>query len=136
MPSRAFSAIKSDSEWYLKNRATVDSRMCAGCEFNAAALTYRRGSALGTITQSSRRWFMRIELYGLGFETPAVFFYLWSPWRASLLETRLFDLVAKASGNQVEKRGDEVRVQISDVKAWRQVVQSVARVMKGWEEEG
>lgn len=78
---------------------------------------------------------MRVDLYGLGFETPAVFFYLWSPWRASLLETRLFEAVVKASGGHVEKRGDEVRVQISDVKSWRQSVQIIERVMKGWQEE-
>jgi hypothetical protein len=78
---------------------------------------------------------MRIDLYGLGFETPAVHFYLWSPWRASLLETRLFEAVAKIANGAPEKRGDEFRVQIADPKSWRQAVQGVARVMKGWQEE-
>ncbi len=78
---------------------------------------------------------MRIDLYGLGFETPRVIFYLWSPWRASLLETRLFEAVTKVVGGNVEKKGDELRLQVSDVKAWRQSVQALARVMKGWQEE-
>ncbi len=34
--------------------------------------------------------FMRIDFYGLVFETPRVTFYLWSPWRAAALEHRLF----------------------------------------------
>ena len=34
---------------------------------------------------------MRVDLYGLHFETPYVTFYLWSPWRAAALEHRLFE---------------------------------------------
>ncbi len=34
---------------------------------------------------------MRIEMYGLVFEAPTVTFYLWSPWRSSALEHRLFE---------------------------------------------
>ena len=36
---------------------------------------------------------MRVDLYGLAFEAPRVSFHLWSPWRASQLEHRLFDAV-------------------------------------------
>ncbi len=78
---------------------------------------------------------MRIDLYGLGFDTPVVHFYLWSPWRASLLETRLFEAVVKAAGAAAEKRPDEIRVAAPDPKTWRHAVQAVARVMKGWQEE-
>ena len=34
---------------------------------------------------------MRIEFFGLTFDTPCVTFYLWSPWRAAALEHRLFE---------------------------------------------
>ncbi len=36
---------------------------------------------------------MRVDLYGVVFETPRVTFYLWSPWRSAALEHRLFEAV-------------------------------------------
>jgi|SRR5579859_6098576 len=78
---------------------------------------------------------MRIELYGLTFETPAVTFYLWSPWRASFLEHRLLDAIRQIPNVELEKKSDEVRVMIADVKTWRASLQAVARVLKGWQEE-
>src|SRR5436190_1080146 len=36
---------------------------------------------------------MRVDFYGLTFETPCVTFYLWSPWRSSALEHKLFEAV-------------------------------------------
>jgi hypothetical protein len=78
---------------------------------------------------------MRVELYGLAFETPGVTFYLWSPWRASYLEHRLFDALRQLPNVELEKEADELRVQIADAKTWRAAVQTVARVLKGWQEE-
>ncbi len=78
---------------------------------------------------------MRIDLYGLAFETPAVSAYLWSPWRASQLEHRIFDAIAHLSGVEVEKEADERRVILTDPKSWRSAMQAVARVLKGWQEE-
>jgi hypothetical protein len=78
---------------------------------------------------------MRIELYGLAFETPAVTFYLWSPWRASHLEHKIFDALAHLPGAEVEKDADERRVTLTDPKPWRLALQAVARVMKGWQED-
>ena len=78
---------------------------------------------------------MRIDLYGLVFETPAVTCYLWSPWRASHLEHRLFDAIAHLPGVEVEKQADELRITLTDQKTWRNAVQAIARVMKGWQEE-
>jgi hypothetical protein len=78
---------------------------------------------------------MRIELYGMVFETPGVTFYLWSPWRATFLEHRLFEAMRQLPSTEVEKEGDELRVHLVDGKAWRQTLQIVARVLKGWQEE-
>ncbi len=78
---------------------------------------------------------MRVDLYGLTFETPGVSFYLWSPWRAATIEAKLFDAITRIPGTQVQKGPDEVRVDVSDSKQWRSAIQSVARVMKGWQEE-
>ena len=78
---------------------------------------------------------MRIELYGLAFETPTVTFYLWSPWRASHLEHRLFDALAHLPNVVVEKEAEERRISLTDPKAWRAAVQAVGGVMKGWQEE-
>jgi hypothetical protein len=34
---------------------------------------------------------MRVDLFGLVMEAPGVTFYLWSPWRCSAIELKLFD---------------------------------------------
>lgn len=78
---------------------------------------------------------MRIDLYGLGFDTPGASFYLWTPWRAASIEVKLFEAVVKTLGLPVEKMPEELRVDLDDPKLWRQSIQTVARVMKGWQEE-
>jgi hypothetical protein len=78
---------------------------------------------------------MRIDFCGLSFETSQVTFHLWSPWRSSHLEHRLFQAVQSAAGSEAEKGPDELRLQISDPKIWRAAMQAAARVLKGWQEE-
>jgi hypothetical protein len=78
---------------------------------------------------------MRINFYGLAFETPCVTFYLWSPWRAAALEHRLYDVVQQLPRTEAETAPDERRLHILDPKTFRQALQSVARVLKGWQEE-
>jgi hypothetical protein len=78
---------------------------------------------------------MRVEFYGLNFETPRVTCYLWSPWRASALEHRLFGEVRQLAGVQFEQAADEMRAHINDAKTWRLALNVVARVLKGWQEE-
>jgi hypothetical protein len=78
---------------------------------------------------------MRIVFHGLHFETPCVTFYLWSPWRAAMLEHRLFEVVQRLPRVQVEQGPDERRIHLNDPKAWRTVLQGVSRVLKGWQEE-
>ena len=78
---------------------------------------------------------MRVDLYGLAFETPRVTFHLWSPWRASALEHRLFEAVKNVPRVELEKGPDEWRLLAGDPKTCRAAVQAVTRVLKGWQEE-
>jgi hypothetical protein len=78
---------------------------------------------------------MRVEFYGLVFETPRVTFYLWSPWRAAALEHRLFEAIRALPRLQLEEAADEVRLHLDDAKTFRAALQAVARVLKGWQEE-
>src|SRR5262249_19353807 len=78
---------------------------------------------------------MRVELYGLAFETPRVTFYLWSPWRASALEHRLFEAVKGLARSAPEQGADELRLHVTEPKAWKASLQAIARVLKGWQEE-
>jgi hypothetical protein len=78
---------------------------------------------------------MRIEFYGVAFETARVAFHLWSPWRAAALEHRLFDAIRQLPRVEVEEHPDELRLNISDPKTWRAAVTATARVLKGWQEE-
>lgn len=78
---------------------------------------------------------MQIDLYGLNFETPRVTFYLWSPWRASALEHRLYEAVQGLPQAQSEESPDERRCHITDTKSWRGGLQAIARILKGWQEE-
>jgi hypothetical protein len=78
---------------------------------------------------------MRVELFGLTFETPGVTFYLWSPWRASALEHKLFETLRGVPNAAAEPGPDEVRVHLTDPKAWKLAVQNLSRVLKGWQEE-
>jgi hypothetical protein len=78
---------------------------------------------------------MRVEFYGLAFETPRVTFHLFSPWRSAALEHKMFEAVRHVPRTEVEKGPDEWRIQLTDPKTWRAAVQAIARVLKGWQEE-
>lgn len=78
---------------------------------------------------------MRVDLFGLVMDAPGVTFYLWSPWRCSVLETRLFEAVKSVAGAKFEKEPDEQRVHVEDPKGWKQAVTNLSRVLKGWQEE-
>jgi hypothetical protein len=78
---------------------------------------------------------MRVEFYGLTFETPHVTFHLWSPWRAAALEHRLFEAVRGLPRVEAEITAEEWRLHVNDPKTWRAALQAVARVLKGWQEE-
>jgi hypothetical protein len=78
---------------------------------------------------------VRIDFYGLAFETPHVTIHLWSPWRAAEIEHRLFHAVQALPRIQVEAEGEEWLIHLNDPKTWRTALQAVERVLKGWQEE-
>jgi hypothetical protein len=78
---------------------------------------------------------MRFEFYGLAFETPKVVFHLWSPWRATSLEHRLFDAMRQLPRAEQEDGPDERRVSVTDPKTCRSALQAISRVLKGWQED-
>ena len=53
---------------------------------------------------------MRFEFYGLAFETPHVIFHLWSPWRATNIEHRLFEALRLLPRAELEDGPDERRL--------------------------
>jgi hypothetical protein len=78
---------------------------------------------------------MRIDIYGLAFETPKVTVHLWSPWRSTALEHRLFEVIVNGLKQPPEKFPDGVQAHISDPKTWKQTLLAVSRVLKGWQED-
>jgi hypothetical protein len=78
---------------------------------------------------------MRVDLFGLTMDAPGVTFYLWSPWRCSFLEHKLFDAIKSIPNATVESGQDELKLAVTDQKAWKAAVQNLSRVLKGWQEE-
>lgn len=78
---------------------------------------------------------MRAEFYGMVFDSPRVSFYIWSPWRASALEHRLFEAVHSLPGVRAEQLSDEMIAHYEDTKSVRAAFLAIARVLKGWQEE-
>jgi len=78
---------------------------------------------------------MRFEFYGLAFETPHVVFHLWSPWRATSLEHRLFEKLRLLPRAELAEGTDERRLVASDPRTCRQALQAITQVLKGWQEE-
>jgi hypothetical protein len=92
----------------------------------------RGGTPAQTVLQEEP---VQLEFYGLAFETPQVTFHLWSPWRAAALEHRLFEAVRGLPRAASEEVADEWRIHVTDPKTWRQALQALTRVLKGWQEE-
>lgn len=78
---------------------------------------------------------MQVELFGLTMEAPGISFYLWSPWRCSAIEHKLFESVSHLPNAPVDRQPDEHRIDISEPKSWRLAQQNMSRVLKGWQEE-
>jgi len=78
---------------------------------------------------------VHFDFYGLSLETPRVTFFLWSPWRASALEHRLFEAIRQLPRTEPEQTGEELRLHIGDPKTARAALQAVSRVLMGWQEE-
>ncbi|MFL5244618.1 MAG: hypothetical protein ACJ8FY_21160 [Gemmataceae bacterium] len=78
---------------------------------------------------------MLLDFYGLNLDTNRVTFYVWSPWRAAALEQRLFESIRSLPKVESEELPDEWRLHITDAKTWRNAIQAVSRVLKGWQED-
>jgi hypothetical protein len=79
---------------------------------------------------------MRVDLFGLSMEAPGATIYLWSPWRCSLIEHKLFESLKGIPNAKFEIEPDEGRFHISETKTWKVVNERMTRVLKGWQEEG
>ncbi len=78
---------------------------------------------------------MRVDFYGLILESPGVTVYLRSPWRCTLLEHKLFEVVCTIPGVTVERQANEWRAYLSEPRLWQHALSHIARVLKGWQEE-
>ncbi|MGF1578218.1 MAG: hypothetical protein ACFCD0_02520 [Gemmataceae bacterium] len=78
---------------------------------------------------------MRVELLGLAIETPKVSVSLWSSWKASQLETKVFNSIGQVPDLEKLERDDEMRLSFRTEQQWQAVMDRVVRVMKGWQEE-
>lgn len=78
---------------------------------------------------------MQVDFYGLKLDAAQVTCYLWTPWRASALEHRLFDVVRAVPGVALEQEPDQLRAQIDNPKARRHALTAISRVLMGWQEE-
>jgi hypothetical protein len=78
---------------------------------------------------------MRVDLFGLAMEAPSVTIYLWSPWRCSIIEHKLYDSLKNVPNTTLEGNAEEIRLTITDAKGWRVALQNLSRVLKGWQEE-
>jgi hypothetical protein len=88
-----------------------------------------------TIRRFREIGFMRVDLYGMVFETAKVTFYLWSPWRAAAIEHKLFDAIRQLPHVEFESAADELRADVADGKTIKQALLAVERILKGWQEE-
>ena len=68
---------------------------------------------------------MRVDLFGLTMDAPEVTFYLWSPWRCSFLEHKLFDSLKSVPNAKLEPGQDELRLTVADQKGWKAAVQNL-----------
>jgi hypothetical protein len=78
---------------------------------------------------------MQFDLYGMSFEAPGVTFYLWSPWRCSALEHKLFESIKVLPNVEFEKEADELQLHMTDPKQYANGIKMCERVLKGWQEE-
>lgn len=78
---------------------------------------------------------MQVNLMGLIFETPCVIIHLYSPWRATALENKLFESIRQIPGLQTEETQDDLLIQIRDLKIWKNVLENCVRILKGWQED-
>ncbi|MEZ6138929.1 MAG: hypothetical protein R3B84_00015 [Zavarzinella sp.] len=79
---------------------------------------------------------MKLKLYGISIEAERVTYSLLSPWRASMLEHRLFDSIRAISNVKYEEADAELLLHISAEKPAHESLLMIERIMKGWQEDG
>ena len=78
---------------------------------------------------------MLADLLGLQMNVEGVTFHLWSPWRCTALELRLFDAIKQIPGLVADTPPDEICLSLQTDKQWGQAHEHLQRVLKGWQEE-
>lgn len=78
---------------------------------------------------------MIAQLYGLRMQVDGITIHLWSPWRSSRLENRIFEAIAAIAKVPIEKDSDELHFKLANTELWNQAVQTTERILKGWQEE-
>ncbi|MGL4554301.1 MAG: hypothetical protein ACRC33_24320 [Gemmataceae bacterium] len=78
---------------------------------------------------------MRFVFNGLAFETPRIIFHLWSPWRCTDLEHRLFKALEALPKADSDPGPDEKRLLVADPRTGQLAMNAISRVIKGWQEE-
>lgn len=73
---------------------------------------------------------MLINLTGLIFETPCLVVHLYSPWRASALENKLFENIKQLPGVVLEQAQDELIISIRDINTWKLALAACVRSRK------
>jgi hypothetical protein len=79
---------------------------------------------------------MKVDIFGLAMDAPGLTIYLWSPWRCTLIEHKLFESLKGLPNAKFEIEPDEGRLHITDNKTWKSALERMTRVLKGWQEEG
>jgi len=78
---------------------------------------------------------MQVELFNLKMVCDSVVCHLWSPWRCSALEIRLFDAVKRLPGAVPSALPDELKLRITSADVWAQAHDAMLTILKGWQEE-
>jgi hypothetical protein len=78
---------------------------------------------------------MLVDLLGLKMNVEGVTFHLWSPWRCTALELRLFDAIKQVPGLIPDNPPDELCLSVKSDKQWDKAQEQLNRVLKGWQEE-
>ncbi len=78
---------------------------------------------------------MRVNFYGLKLEVAKISCFLKPPWRASILETRLFDAVSQLPNIINECEEERLLIHFQDEACWGKANEAMVRVLKGWQED-
>lgn len=78
---------------------------------------------------------MEITFYQFCITTQKIAIHLYSCWRASQLEHKLFDSARTIVGKEPDRKDDSLVLTITAESTWNQLFQNWVRILKGWEED-